>query len=228
MKWLAVRNWDKWQSYRQDRGQPPWIKVYRRILVDPDFSLLSDIDKCALMSIWIAAGDRNGRIPDDENMVQRICGLQHVPDLKKLQSLGWLEKPRRQRDAIVTSPRRQDDAPDKNRNRKEKTPLNPPLAAAGRRDAGVPLEAAPATPPAAKAETPEPPPAPVRSPQDKAAAIGNLRAIHGLIPASLRQHGKAPPADDIPDTVRAELEQRAPIQIPSDAEDDTHAQAASA
>src|SRR3990167_7804840 len=97
---LYVHGWDKWQSYRNDRGVPPWIKVHRRLMHDPNWASLTDAQKGHLISIWILAADRDGAIPADTKMVQRLCCLEHEPDLKLLQELNFL-------DAKLTPRRRQ-------------------------------------------------------------------------------------------------------------------------
>ena len=30
---IGITNWRRWQTYRSDRGQPPWIKVHFEIRV---------------------------------------------------------------------------------------------------------------------------------------------------------------------------------------------------
>lgn len=112
---LRVRNWDTWQTYRRDRGQPPYIKVHRRVLLDPDFILLSDVERGHLMLIWVVAADRNGVIPDDALVVQRLINSQEPPDLEKFLSLQFLEKTgkrRRQSGAKRSSLRRRSDTPE--------------------------------------------------------------------------------------------------------------------
>jgi len=70
--------------------------------MDPDFILLPDAEKAALISIWIIAGDRNGKIINDPLTIKKIAGLDKEPDLKKFQAIGFLVKRRRHRDATVT------------------------------------------------------------------------------------------------------------------------------
>ena len=108
MNWLQVRNWEQWQSYRSDRSQPPWIKLHRRLILDPDFVMLGDSEKAHLMCIWIIAADRNGKVPGDASLIRKIAGLDTDPDLDRLQALGFLEH--YQSDAKATPKRRQNDA----------------------------------------------------------------------------------------------------------------------
>lgn len=105
MDYLRIRNWDKWQSYRRDRGRPPWIKVHRRLLQDPQWATLTDVQRGHLVSLWILAADRDGAIPSDPNLCRKLCFLDSTPDLQAFMDKGFIE-----RGAKVTSTWRQDDA----------------------------------------------------------------------------------------------------------------------
>ncbi len=59
---MEIANWDKWQTFRKDRGTPPWIKVYRNLLSNEQWVELTDSEKGQLVSIWILAADKNGQI----------------------------------------------------------------------------------------------------------------------------------------------------------------------
>lgn len=115
---MKVRNWDKWQSYRRDRGQPPWIKIHRQVMRDPNWVSLTDAQRGQLVGIWLLAADRDGEIPDCPILLRKLCFLDSEPDLQLLTSMGFLEADasvtprRRQRDAKATPPRRRDDAPE--------------------------------------------------------------------------------------------------------------------
>jgi len=89
---LLIRNWDKWQSYRKDRGAPPWIKVHRRLFLNPEWNSLTDAQKGQVISLWVLASDRNGAIPDDARMLRKLCGLDDTPDIDLFISLGFIEK----------------------------------------------------------------------------------------------------------------------------------------
>lgn len=114
MSHLKISNWDKWQTYRVDRGQPPWIKIHRILLRNPEWQSMTDAEKGQLVSIWMLAADRNGEIPSNAKMVQKLCGLDSPPDLQSLISYGFIvgdaraTPERRQSDANVTTQRRVD------------------------------------------------------------------------------------------------------------------------
>ena len=109
---MRVTNWEKWQTYRKDRGTPPWIKVHRNLNSNPEWAMLTDAEKGQLVCIWLVAADRDGAIPDDPRILRKIAMLDEIPDLNKFKDLGFLESDGCQRDAKVTPSERQSDAPE--------------------------------------------------------------------------------------------------------------------
>ena len=107
MNQLYIHDWDIWQTYRRDRGQPPWIKVHRCLMRDHKWVALSDQQKGQLISMWILAADNDGSIPDDAKLVQKLCYLDSEPDLEYFVKQGLID-----RDAKATPKRRQHDAPE--------------------------------------------------------------------------------------------------------------------
>jgi len=91
MKRMVIRNWDRWQSYRSDRGAPPWIKIHRKLLSNPEWSFLTDSEKGQLVSIWIIASDKCGEVPSDPNALKKVCALDGVPNVSKFIELGFME-----------------------------------------------------------------------------------------------------------------------------------------
>jgi len=87
---LQVTNWDKWQTFRKDRGTPPWIKVYRNLLTNEQWVDLTDAEKGQLVSIWILAADKDGQIPDNPKMIQRMSMMTSTPNINKFIDLGFL------------------------------------------------------------------------------------------------------------------------------------------
>jgi len=105
MQELKITNWKKWQSYRADRGQPPWIKIHRRLLRNLEWVSLSDAERGQLVSMWLLAADHNGVIPTSPATIQKICFMTNTPNINKFIELGFL-------DANSTSQRRQGDQPE--------------------------------------------------------------------------------------------------------------------
>ena len=90
MEYLQIANWDRWQTYRKDRGQPPWIKIHRRLLRNPEWVSLTDGQKGQLVCLWMLAGDREGLIPDSAELIKKMCYLENTPDLDLFISLGFI------------------------------------------------------------------------------------------------------------------------------------------
>lgn len=120
---MKVRKWDTWQSYRSDRSQPPWIKVHRCLMRNPDWVSLSDAQRGHLVCMWMLAADNGGKLPDDPKLIQRLCYLEKEPDIKTFVDHGFLED-WRQPDAKVTPTRRQPDANMTHQTRLDKTRLD--------------------------------------------------------------------------------------------------------
>jgi hypothetical protein len=112
---MKICNWEEWQSYRNDRGAPPWIKVHRSLMTNKKWAMLSDAEKGQLVSMWIAAADAGGELPDDPMVIKKICQLDEIPNLKRFNELGLIEWQSPQLDANLTPKRRQHDAPEESR-----------------------------------------------------------------------------------------------------------------
>src|SRR4030042_687354 len=93
MEYLKIKNWDRWQSYRKDRGQPPWIKIHRRLMRNPEWVSLSDSERGQLTSIWLLAADHDGSIPADSDTVKKLCFMSDELNINKLIDLGFIESP---------------------------------------------------------------------------------------------------------------------------------------
>ena len=102
-----IRNWDKWQSYRRDRGQPPWIKVHREVMRNPQWVALSDAQRGQLVAIWLLAADRDGVIPASPDLLRKLCHMDATPNLEVFVAHGFMEP-----GVNVASPWRQGDQPE--------------------------------------------------------------------------------------------------------------------
>lgn len=87
---MQIRNWERRQSYRKDRGAPPWIKVYIGLLTDDKWAQLSDAEKGQLVTIWMLGASRGGNVSEAE-IIKKTGGLDNAPDLKKFKRIGFLE-----------------------------------------------------------------------------------------------------------------------------------------
>lgn len=62
---MKVRNWRKFQHFKDRR--PPWIKLHRDLLNDPDWHGLDGNDAKYLVMLWMIASEdetREGLLPD--------------------------------------------------------------------------------------------------------------------------------------------------------------------
>lgn len=111
MEYLKIRNWEKWQTYRKDRGQPPWIKIHRCLMRDPEWVSLTDAERGQLVAMWLLAADKGGVIPASQEMIQKLCFLETLPDINKFTDLGFIENGWRQGGVKVASSGSQHDQP---------------------------------------------------------------------------------------------------------------------
>lgn len=86
---MRIKNWRTFQHYKNRR--PPWIKLYREILDDPEwFKLPGDASKMLVMC-WLIASEYEGELPDIKKLSFRLrIPEKHVNDL--LSNLShWIE-----------------------------------------------------------------------------------------------------------------------------------------
>jgi hypothetical protein len=101
-----VKNWNKFQHFKDRR--PPWIKLYRDLLDDPDWHELSGDEAKALVMIWLVASENEGNLPDIRKLAFRLrIDERQVQTLLKYLS-QWLD-----RDDTETTPSQyQSDSPE--------------------------------------------------------------------------------------------------------------------
>lgn len=88
-QYLRVRNWDKFQHYK-DRN-PPWIKFHRELLHDYDFTCLQDASKLQLMLIWLLASQMDNKIPANPDWIKSQLNIKGKVCFKELIEKGFLE-----------------------------------------------------------------------------------------------------------------------------------------
>jgi hypothetical protein len=87
-KYLRVRNYEKFQNYRDRR--PPWIKLYAELLDNYEFCALPDRSQLHLMKIWLVASRCNNLIPNDAAWITRKIGAASPVQLPLLVGGNWL------------------------------------------------------------------------------------------------------------------------------------------
>ena len=63
----VIRNWARHQHYKH--RDPPWIKVHRSLLNDPEYHELNDSARALLLELWILGPDKDGHVSDDSNVL---------------------------------------------------------------------------------------------------------------------------------------------------------------
>lgn len=111
---LRIKNWAKFQHFKDRR--PPWIKLYRDILDDPDWFALDGDSAKTLVMLWLIASEDDGFLPDTKKLVFRLRTTEQEV-IRIVDNLSpWLEEVD-SRDDKTISPRYQDDAPEKRQRR---------------------------------------------------------------------------------------------------------------
>ena len=115
MEYLKIRNWEKWQTYRSDRGQPPWIKIHRCVMRDPEWVSLTDEERGQLVAMWLLAADHGGEIPANPTLIKKLCFMSKEPNVSKFIDLNFIEPSVGHSDVNMASTWRQDDEPEESR-----------------------------------------------------------------------------------------------------------------
>lgn len=106
---MRIKNFAKFQHFKDRR--PPWVKLYRDLLDDPDWHELDAEASKVLVMLWLIASEdeeQNGNLPDMKKLAFRLR-----MDQKRLEKLciklsHWLERD----DINAISERYQSDAPE--------------------------------------------------------------------------------------------------------------------
>ncbi len=67
---MKVKNWHKFQHFKDRR--PPWVKLYRDLLDDPDWHSLDPSSAKALVMIWLISSESDGELPDARKLAFRL------------------------------------------------------------------------------------------------------------------------------------------------------------
>jgi hypothetical protein len=106
---IRIKNWSKHQHFK-DRT-PPWIKLYREILDDPDWHDLPGDDAKMLVNLWLIASEdetKTGTLPDLRKLAFRL----RIKESQLNQGLARLKQWLVHDDIDVISDGYQDDAPE--------------------------------------------------------------------------------------------------------------------
>lgn len=67
---MRVKNWYKFQAYKHRR--PPWLKLHRDLIEKREWIELDGEAAKLLVSLWILAAEKEGELPDTENIAWRL------------------------------------------------------------------------------------------------------------------------------------------------------------
>jgi hypothetical protein len=101
-----IKGWKKFQHFKDRR--PPWIKLYRDLLDDPDWHALDGADAKSLVMLWLIASEDDGNIPCARKIAFRL----RITETKAEQLLTRLSHWLIQDDITPISGRYQDDTPE--------------------------------------------------------------------------------------------------------------------
>ena len=88
-KYFRITNWERFQQYK-DRD-PKWIKVYRDLVDNYEWTHLPDNQKAHLLGLWLLAAKLDNKIPADEKWIGVRIGATSKINLKSLESSGFIE-----------------------------------------------------------------------------------------------------------------------------------------
>ena len=106
---MRIKNWSKFQHFKDRR--PPWVKLYRDILDDPDWHELDPEAAKVLVMLWLIASEdetQEGNLPDAKRLAFRL----RMPLNKVNQALTKLDHWLYYDDISAISERYQSDAPE--------------------------------------------------------------------------------------------------------------------
>ena len=89
MKYVRVRNLGKWQAFRSRR--PPWVKLWRSLLDDPDFAMLTDVQRWHFCGLLLVAADQGNVILAHPRLLGRQACCDGDMDLDALVAAGFVE-----------------------------------------------------------------------------------------------------------------------------------------
>jgi len=118
MSRMRIKNWSQFQHFR-DRC-PPWIKLYRELLDDPDWHKLDGELAKTLVMLWLVASEdcgKEGRLPE----IRRLAFRLRMDEQKLRVHIQRLDHWLIQDDIETISDRYHDDAPEAEAKGEEET-----------------------------------------------------------------------------------------------------------
>ena len=69
---FKIKNWQEFQPPLRPDRNVIWIKLYRKILDDFDWSNLTDSNKATLIELWLLASEKKGTLPSVDEISYRL------------------------------------------------------------------------------------------------------------------------------------------------------------
>ena len=69
---FKIKNWGTHQPKMRTDRNVIWIKVYKRLLEDYDYQILTDSNRATLIELWLLGAENNGILPDVKEIAFRL------------------------------------------------------------------------------------------------------------------------------------------------------------
>lgn len=89
IRFYRVRDFEKLQHYKN--RNPPWVKLYRELILDYEFQQYDEVTRFHSIALLILASTTGNKIPNDPRWVGAQIGAHAPVDLARLYEIGLLE-----------------------------------------------------------------------------------------------------------------------------------------
>lgn len=69
---LKIKNWHDFQHFKPGTRSMVWVKLYRKLLDDPDWHDLEPVHAKGLVNLWLLASESDGYLPDIRKISFRL------------------------------------------------------------------------------------------------------------------------------------------------------------
>lgn len=69
---MQIKNWAKFQHFKDGSRKPPWIKLYRDLLDNLEWHELPSESAKVLIMLWVVASENHGKLPDIKKLSFRL------------------------------------------------------------------------------------------------------------------------------------------------------------
>jgi hypothetical protein len=91
MEYYMIKNWDKFQHYKKEGGNPAWIKLYISTLSDMTFRRLRDQTKLLWFHLMLLSGTNQNKLDLSPVTLRKCCGIRiRTDNIQELIDSGML------------------------------------------------------------------------------------------------------------------------------------------